>query len=75
MATRQLTGFSGSDLYINLNSEDNIIQLYDAIMNDTVSSVNGRDVKKKHIFSNFFFLEKRQTCEQLIFSRQTYQIS
>lgn len=55
MATRQLTGFSGSDLYINLNSENSIIQLYNAIMDNTVTSVNGRDTRKDTQSEQVFF--------------------
>ena len=42
IVTRQLTAYSGSDKYLNLNSISEIHELYDGIMNNLILNVNGQ---------------------------------
>jgi hypothetical protein len=44
LVTRQLTAYSGSDKYLNLNSIPKIHQLYDGIMNNSIMQVNEENV-------------------------------
>ena len=43
MATRQLTGYSGNDLYINLTSINEITELFNKISNSSSFSVNNKE--------------------------------
>lgn len=43
MATRQLTGYSGSDLYINLTSINEITELFNKISNSSSFNVNNKE--------------------------------
>ncbi|EAJ6151353.1 two component transcriptional regulator [Campylobacter lari] len=42
IATRQLTGYSGSDLYINLSSIDTIEKLFSKVSNSTAFTINDK---------------------------------
>jgi hypothetical protein len=45
IVTRQLTAYSGSDKYLNLNSIDEIHKLYNGILDGSISTVNSQDVE------------------------------
>lgn len=54
MATRQLTGFSGSDMYINLSSNQDIDELFELIKKSDIYEVNKFSTTcEKNIRSNF----------------------
>lgn len=55
MATRLLAGFSGSDLYINLNSIDDVQNLYHSIMDGAITNVNSEPVTPDHANARAYF--------------------
>jgi len=60
IVTRQLTSYSGSDKYINLNSLNEINRLYNSILDNSISLVNSiapESIPTRNMV-NFFIIDK-----------------